>query len=51
MTATHPSKEAVRAYLADRNKAESPPPSPQQVREQLGWHMIPENGYVPEVEE
>lgn|GEM_PF-3750893 len=51
MTANHPPKEAVRAYLAKRTQDESPPPSPDQVREMLGWHMIPENGYVPEAEE
>lgn len=51
MTANHPDKEKVRAYMAAPERKESPPPSPQQVREQLGWHMIPENGYVPEVHE
>ena len=49
MTANHPDKHLVRAYMADRSTNESPPPSPDQVRETLGWHMIPENGYVPEV--
>jgi hypothetical protein len=51
MTANRPPKELVRAYLAKRTQTESPPPSPQQVREQLGWHLIPENGSVPEVKD
>ena len=48
---THPSKEAVRAYLADRNKAESPPPTPDEIRTQLGWWLVGHNGPQPEVQD
>lgn len=51
MTATHPTKELVRAYMAKRTHDESPPPSPQQVRDQLGWHLVPASGPVPEVQD
>lgn len=37
---THPSKEQVRQYMARRQEERRPPPSPQQVREQLGWKLI-----------
>lgn len=49
MTATHPPKELVRAYLAKRTHEESPPPSPQEVREQLGWKLLREEQF-PEVQ-
>lgn len=49
MTATHPTKELVRAYMAKRTHDESPPPSPQQVRDELGWHLVQDSGPVPEV--
>ncbi|GJJ03362.1 hypothetical protein RugamoR64_39000 [Duganella rhizosphaerae] len=39
---THPSKETVRAYLARRAQATpEPPPSPEEIRRQLGWYLIP----------
>lgn len=40
---THPSKEVVRRYLEDRRKAKAPPPTPEQVRRELGWWMLPNN--------
>ena len=35
---TKPSKEAVRQFLQDRRGM--PPPSPAEIRRQLGWHLI-----------
>ncbi len=35
----HPSKEQVRAYMVQREHARLPPPSPDEVRRQLGWHL------------
>lgn len=35
-----PSKEQVRAYTQSRTKAKTPPPSPEEVRRQLGWGML-----------
>jgi hypothetical protein len=36
-----PSKEQVRAYMAARGHARRPPPSPADIRRQLGWKMAP----------
>lgn len=35
----HPSKEQVRAYMARREFALRPPPAPDEIRRQLGWHL------------
>ena len=39
---SHPSKERVRDYMDRRTHAEDddPPPTPQEVRDQLGWHVV-----------
>lgn len=37
---TKPSKEVVREYMAKRREAKGPPPSPDEVRRQLGWPLI-----------
>lgn len=34
----HPSKEQVRAYMQLREAARRPPPTPDEIRRQLGWH-------------
>ena len=36
----HPTKEQVRAYMHQRQCAfdRSPPPMPEEIRRQLGWH-------------
>lgn len=36
---THPTKEQVRAYMAARERARRPPPSPEEIRRQLGWRL------------
>ncbi len=38
-TANHPSKFLVRKYLSRRTHAASPPPTPEEVRRQLGWGL------------
>lgn len=35
-----PTKEAVRSYLAQRAQAKTPPPSPEEIRRQLGFPML-----------
>lgn len=40
MQTTHPNKEEVRQFMAKRRKESEPPPSPERVREMLGWHLI-----------
>lgn len=39
-TFTHPSKQAVREYLAQRKRAAAPPPTPEEIRRQLGWQLL-----------
>src|SRR5471030_869683 len=34
----HPSKEQVRAYMRQRESAHRPPPTPDEIRRQLGWY-------------
>lgn len=46
--ATHPDKHLVRAHMArriaqQRSPEHTPPPALEQIREQLGWHMLPNN--------
>jgi len=36
----HPSKHAVREYLARRSRDSNPPPTPEEIRRQLGWGML-----------
>ena len=35
----HPSKEQVRAYMVAREAARQPPPAPDAIRRELGWHL------------
>ncbi|MCE3262780.1 MAG: hypothetical protein K0R43_1859 [Pseudoduganella sp.] len=34
---SHPTKEQVRVYLAQRGHAHLPPPSPEEIRRRLDW--------------
>ena len=34
----HPTKEQVRAYMHQRECDRRPPPMPEEIRRQLGWH-------------
>lgn len=36
-----PSKEAVRKFMQQRQSAHQPPPSPEQIRRELGWGLCP----------
>jgi hypothetical protein len=40
-TFTHPPKQVVRAYLERRSRESKPPPSPEEIRRQLGWGLAP----------
>ncbi len=40
-TSNHPSKDAVRAYLQRRAGTRLPPPSPDAIRRELGWGLVP----------
>lgn len=39
---TKPTKEQLRSYLYNRHQSKEPPPSPDRIREQLGWNLRPE---------
>jgi len=45
MKATHPDKRKVRDYMDRRTHAEpdDPPPTPEDIRRELGWALIPDN--------
>jgi hypothetical protein len=38
---TQPTKEQVRAYMAEREAARRPPPAPEEIRRRLGWRLAP----------
>jgi hypothetical protein len=38
-TFTHPTKYLVREYLEGRSRSPTPPPSPEEIRRQLGWGL------------
>ena len=41
---TRPPKELVREYFERRTHAQlDPPPTPEEIRRQMGWHLIPTN--------
>lgn len=42
-----PTKEQVRAYMHARGRAAQPPPSPAEIREQLGWHIEVQHEQIP----
>lgn len=39
-TIINPPKDAVRAYLAQRLRDRRPPPTPEEIRQRLGWVML-----------
>jgi hypothetical protein len=43
---THPDKHQVRALMAQHRADRTPPLSPEQFREQLGWKLLPNNPVV-----
>jgi hypothetical protein len=36
----HPTKQEVREYMERRVEAHKPPPAMDEIRRQLGWHLI-----------
>lgn len=38
-TTTNPPKHLVREYLERRSRDPKPPPTPEEIRRQLGWEM------------
>lgn len=40
---THPSKQLVRDFMDARTRSTEPPPTPEEIRRQMGWHLIPAN--------
>ena len=42
---SHPSKEVVREYLERRTSEVEPPPTPEEIRRQLGWGLVMDQKY------
>jgi hypothetical protein len=41
MTAvTHPTPQQVRDWMARQVAEHTPPPTPEQIRQELGWHLL-----------
>lgn len=36
-----PTKEQIRKWMQERQAQRTAPPSPEQIRRELGWHMLP----------
>ena len=43
-TTKNPPKHLVREYLARRSRDPQPPPTPEEIRRQLGWGMADAGG-------
>jgi len=37
---THPPKHVVRAWLERRSRDKKPPPTPEEIRRELGWGLL-----------
>lgn len=49
---TKPTKQKVRDYMERRTHDQlEAPPSLEEIRRQLGWHLVPHSAPVPEVPE
>jgi hypothetical protein len=44
--ANHPSKYEIRKYLERRTQEKTPPPSPEEIRRQLGWGLLMLDPYL-----
>lgn len=40
---THPDRQLVRDFMDARTRSDDPPLSPEEIRRQLGWHLLPAN--------
>lgn len=40
---TNPSKQLVRDYMDSRTRSDDSPPTPAEIRRQLGWDMLAAN--------
>lgn len=40
MSEHKPTKEQVREYLAERQRAHQPPPEINEIRKKIGWHLV-----------
>ncbi|QNA88747.1 hypothetical protein G4G28_09990 [Massilia sp. Dwa41.01b] len=40
VTTKNPPKHLVREYLERRSRDPKPPPTPEEIRRQLGWEMV-----------
>lgn len=47
--AIHPTHQQVREWMRAQARKESPPPTPEQIRRELGWGMVAQGGRLQEV--
>ena len=40
MQTSKPDRQTLQAYLTQRHASASPPPTPEQIRRELGWAML-----------
>jgi hypothetical protein len=40
MQTNKPTQQKLRSYLASRHGSKTPPPSPSEIRRQLGWGLV-----------
>lgn len=43
MKASRPTQVQLKQYLTNRRAEGGPPPTPERIREMLGWNLIPAN--------
>lgn len=41
-----PTKEQIRAYMQERQAANTPPKTPDEIRRELGWLLLPHNDSI-----
>lgn len=40
---THPSPQQVRDWMKQRQAEQKPPPTPEEIRRELGWELVRDN--------
>ncbi len=42
---SQPTKEQTRKWLQNRSTAKTPPPTPEQIKRELGWDLTPKTNH------
>ncbi len=43
MKSVNPTKQQIREYMEQRRAANTPPPTTAEIRQRLGWNLLPNN--------